>query len=354
MRVKGIKKNKGLGLPPGTLVHVGERKTEQVRISCIDYDENRFDEKQVPRAEQCADFKKTPTVTWINVDGIHEVEVIRKLGNDFGLHSLVLEDILNTSQRPKIEEFEKFIFVVLKMLQFDHKNESVEVEQVSMVIGENFLISFQERAGDVFEQVRERLRTGKGRIRSMRVDYLAYSLVDALVDNYFAIMEKLGEKIEGLEEEVLIQPAEKTVQKIHFVKREMVRLRRSVWPLREVISGLQRNDSGIIQEGTQIYLRDVYDHTIQVMDTIESYRDIVSGLVEVYLSSVSNRMNAVMKVLTIIATIFIPLTFVAGIYGMNFQHMPELEWKWGYPCVILVMGAIFIVMLVYFRSKKWL
>ena len=279
---------------------------------------------------------------------------MEKLGKEFGLHPLVLEDVLNTGQRPKFEDFEKHFFVVLKMLSYNEELQAVENEQVSLIVGENFVISFQERVGDVFEQIRERIRNAKGRIRKAGADYLAYALIDAIVDSYFAILERISEKIESMEEALVGDPSEKTLHQIHSMKREMISLRKSIWPLREVVSGLQRSESSIIQETTGIYLRDVYDHTIQIIDTIESLRDMVSGMLDIYLSSISNKMNAVMKVLTIIATVFIPLTFVAGIYGMNFELMPELKWKYGYAavwCVMLIMAAI---MFGYFRRKRWL
>jgi magnesium transporter len=345
---------KKAGLPPGTLVHVGEKKTEAVRITYIDYDEKNFEEKQVPNIQECFRFKATPTVTWINIDGLHEVEITEKLGKQFELHPLILEDILNTGQRPKLEDYEKYIFIVLKMLSYSEESQLVEIEQVSLVLGPNLVISFQERVGDVFEQVRDRIRNAKGRVRKMGADYLAYTLIDAIVDNYFVILERLGERIESMEEEVVGDPTEKTVQQIHSLKREMISLRKSIWPLRELIAGLEKSESSLIKETTDIYLRDVYDHTIQIIDTVESFRDMVSGMLDIYLSSISNRMNAIMKVLTIIATIFIPLTFVAGIYGMNFEHMPELKWRWGYGAVWLVMIAVAVVMLKYFRKKKWL
>jgi len=345
---------KKVGLPPGTLVHVGEKRAEAVRISYIDYDEQNIEGKQVSNIEQCFPFKATPTVTWVNIDGLHEVEVIEKLGTQFELHPLILEDILHTTQRPKFEDFEKYLFIVLKMLSYDDVNQTVEQEQVSLVLGESFVISFQERVGDVFEPIRDRIRNSKGRIRKMGADYLCYSLIDAVVDGYFTILEKIGEKIELMEEKLVSDPTEKTLKQIHKLKSEMISLRKSVWPLRELISGLQRSESSLISETTGIYLRDAYDHTIQVIDTVESFRDMVSGMLDIYLSSISNRMNAVMKVLTIIATIFIPLTFVAGIYGMNFEYMPELKWRWGYAIAWLAFVVIAAIMVTYFKRKKWL
>jgi len=354
------KRLKKSGLPPGTLVYVGEQKVETVKISYLDYDEQNFQEKQVSNIEECFPFKTTPTVTWINIDGLHDVEIIERLGRQFELHPLILEDVLHAEQRPKYEDFDKYIFIVLRMLQYNEQIHDIESEQVSLILGTNFVISFQERVGDVFEPIRERLRNAKGRIRKMGSDYLAYALLDAMVDSYFAILEKIGERIESMEEQLVANPTEKTLHQIHTMKREMISLRKSIWPLREVISGVQRSESSLISETTGLYLRDVYDHTIQVIDTVESFRDMVSGMLDIYLSSISNKMNEVMKVLTIIATIFIPLTFIAGIYGMNFNpekspwNMPELNWYWGYPAVWLVMAVVLVIMLIYFRRKKWL
>ena len=342
------------GLPPGTLVHTGQKKSETVRITCIDYDEQRFEERRVDKIEDCFEFKATPTVTWINIDGLHDIETIEKIGSHYELHILTLEDILNTNQRPKFEDLGEYIFTVLNMLGYDDKTQAIQSEQVSIVLGGNFVISFQEIAGDVFEQIRDRIRNAKGRIRKMGCDYLAYSLVDAVVDNYFIILERLGERIESLEKDLLSAPTPGTLQNIHRLKAELSALRRSVWPLRELINGLQKCESRLIRKSTGVYLRDVYDHTIAVIETVEGLRDTASGMLDIYLSSISNRMNAVMKVLTIIATIFIPLTFVAGIYGMNFKYMPELQWKWGYPAVLAVMFAAVIGMVAYFKRKKWL
>jgi magnesium transporter len=346
--------SKKAGLSPGTLVHIGEKKVEKVRITVIDFDTEQFQEKEIDAIEECFPFKDTPTVTWINIDGLHEVEVIEKIGNHFSIHPLIQEDILHTGQRPKMEDMEGYIFVVAKMLFYDDETGVIESEQVSLILGPNYVISFQEKEGDIFDPVRERIRKGRGRIRKMKADYLAYALVDTLVDNYFIILEKLGEKIEGMEDDLVANPTPETLQTIHILKREMIFLRKSVWPLREVISSLERGESSLIYESTGIYFRDVYDHTIQVMDTVETFRDMVSGMLDTYLSSLSNRMNEVMKVLTIIATIFIPLTFVAGIYGMNFEFMPELKWHWGYFAALGLMVVIFIGMVAYFRRKTWL
>ncbi|UCE04972.1 MAG: magnesium/cobalt transporter CorA [bacterium] len=348
------KSSKKIGLAPGTLVHVGEKKIDKARIRIIDYDEKQLREKEVQTIEECFPFKDEPTVTWINIDGLHEVDIIEKIGKHFDIHPLVLEDIVHTGQRAKMEDFESYIYIVLKMLYYEEDEDDIKEEQLSLILGSNFVISFQERVGDVFNPVRERIRSGKFRIKKRQADYLCYALMDAVIDNYFLILEKLGEKIEILEEGLLRNPTPETLQTIHNMKRKMISLRKSVWPLRELISGLERSESSLFQESTYIYFRDVYDHTIQVIDTIESFRDMVSGMLDTYLSSVSNRMNEVMKVLTIIATIFIPLTFIAGIYGMNFEFMPELKWHWSYPMIWLVMIAVVAAMVLYFRKKKWL
>jgi len=348
------KKAKKAGLPPGTLVHTGEKKTGQVKITLIDYDEGHFEEKEIRSVDECLPYKDKATVTWINVDGIHDTEIIEKLGNGFGLHPLVMEDILHTGQRPKMDDYSDYIYIVLKMLYHD-KNMEIDEEQVSLILGSNFVISFQEdKEGDVFNPIRERIRNGKGRSRKMGADYLAYALMDAIVDHYFTILEKLGEKIELLEETLLTTPTPQTLQKIHQLKRELIFLRKSVWPLRDVVGGLERRESPLIKETTVIFFRDVYDHTVRVIDMIETFRDMMSGMLDIYLSSINSRMNEIMKVLTIIATIFIPLTLIASIYGMNFKYMPELEWHWGYPVVLLTMAVLSILMLIYFRRKKWI
>ncbi|MGB2599369.1 MAG: magnesium/cobalt transporter CorA [Candidatus Omnitrophota bacterium] len=346
--------SKQAGLVPGTLVHIGEKKTESVKITVFDYDAERFQEKVADKAEDIFPFKDTPTVTWVNIDGVHETSVIEKIGKHFELHPLVQEDIVNTGQRPKLEDFEKYIFVSLKMLYYDKKQEGIIIEHVSLVIGSNFVISFQEQEGDVFNPIRERIRQAKGRIRKMGSDYLAYALIDSIVDNYFSILEKFGEDMEKAEEDLAVNPQPEVLNVIHKLKRDAILLRKSVWPLREIISGLQRGESSLIKENTSIYFRDVYDHTIQVVDTIEAFRDMVSGLLDIYLSSMSNKMNEIMKVLTIFAAIFIPLTFFAGIYGMNFKYMPELEWHYGYFMVLGFMGIVGISLLFYFKRKKWM
>jgi magnesium transporter len=342
------------GLPPGALVHVGEKSAEEVRITCIAYDEAHFEEKEVETIDACLALAGKSGVTWINADGIHQVEILEQLGDCLEVHPLILEDIVTTDQRPKIEDFDTYIFVVLKMFQYDGRGGDIGMEQISLILKRGLVVSFQEKPGNVFEPVRERIKNGKGRMRKMGADYLAYALLDAVVDNYFIVLEEIGEKIEFLEEKLIANPRPETLQTIHDLKRDLALLRKSVWPLREVVGSLERRESPLIGEAIAVYLRDIYDHTIQVIDTIETFRDMLSGMLDIYLSSVSNRMNEVMKVLTVITTIFIPLTLIAGVYGMNFKYMPELEWPWGYPMVCLVMLTIAAVMLVYFRRKNWL
>jgi len=346
--------SKKKGLAPGALVYVGEKRVEKARIIVLDYDKEHILEKEVENVEECFPYKETSTVTWININGVHDVEILERIGKHFDIHPLVLEDILNTEQRPKMEDFDDYVFVVLKMIRFDENKNQIDSEQVSLIVGPNFVISFQEHEGDIFDPIRDRIRKGKGRIRRMASDYLAYALVDGVVDHYFVLLEKLGDALETIQQELMAVPKTETLQSIYELRRETILLRKSIWPVREVVSGLERGESSLFSESTRPFLRDLYDHTIQVVDTVETVRDMLSGMLELYLSGVSNRMNEVMKVLTIIATIFIPVTFVAGIYGMNFENMPELRSPLGYPITVLVMFGMGISMLVYFRKRGWL
>ncbi len=341
------------GLPPGTPVYVGEERSQPIAISIIDYDSDHLEEKVVQDIGDCFPYRETPTVSWINFVGIHDADLIGRVGSQYGLHPLVIEDIVNSGQRPKLEDHDQYVFLSFKMLSRG-ANDEIDSEQVSVILGDGYVLSFQEKAGDVFEPVRERLRQAKGRVRDMGPDYLAYSLLDAVVDNYFQVLEGLSDRIEGMEELLVKNPAPTTLVEIHRMKKELVYLRKAIWPLREALSALARGESRLIAEGTQLYLRDVHDHAIQVLEVLEAYRDVISGMVDTYLSSVSNRMNEVMKVLTIISTIFIPMTFIAGVYGMNFKWMPELEKTLGYPAAWAAMLASAGLMLIYFWRKKWL
>lgn len=342
------------GLPPGSVVHIGEKLSEEIKITVMDYDKLTVNEKEIELIEDCFDYKNKPSITWINVDGLHDVELIQKLGNCYDIHPLVLEDIVDTDQRPKMEDLDQHIFFVLKMFYIDNKTDEIQSEQISLILGPNYVISFQEKVGDVFNSVRERIRKDKGRIRKMGSDYLVYSLIDSIIDNYFIILEKIGEKVENIEQDVVSNPEPRILQQIYNLKREMIYLRKSVWPLREVINNLIRGESKLISKSTHIYIRDLYDHAFQVIDTIETFRDVISGMLDIYMSSVSNKMNEVMKVLTIFAAIFIPLTFIVGVYGMNFQYMPELTMPWAYPAVWLVIILVGILLLVYFKHKRWM
>ncbi len=345
---------KKAGLSPGSVVYVGKERDIPTKISVIDYGPDTYEEKTVDEVADCLVYKRKSTNSWINVEGLHEVDIITSFGEKFGIHPLVLEDIANTYQRPKMEEYDNYLFIVLKMLYYEEAQESLQVEQISLIVGPHYVISFQEQPGDVFNHVRQRIKSKGKRLIEGDSDYLAYALIDAIVDHYFSILEKFSDDIEDLEEELLEDPERETIEKIHRMKREVIALRRSVWPLREMLSQIGRSNNPFITQENQLFFRDVYDHTIQVLDTVESLRDIISGLIDLYLSSISNRMNEVMQVLTIIATIFIPLTWLAGIYGMNFSYMPELRWKWSYPAIMGVMLIIAVIMLLYFRKKEWL
>jgi len=346
------KRSRKTGLPPGTLVHIGEQKTDKVTITVFNYAGTRCDERQAVSLDALAP-PTDESITWVDVGGIHKMEVLESFGKQFQLHPLLLEDIANTDQRPKLDDYETYLFVVMKMLTVTDRQDII-VEQVSLVLGKNFVLSFQENGTDVFQPVRERLRGGKGRLRQSGSDYLLYALVDSIVDQYFAVLEVLGEKIEALQDLVVSDPKPETLRQVHALKRQLLFLRRAVWPLREVTNNLSRSECPLLQESTKIFFRDVYDHVVQIVDTIETLREMVSASLDIYLSSISYRLNAVMKVLTIITTIFMPLSFIVGIYGMNFEHMPELQWKWGYPAVLGVMAVVGGGMLLAFRKKGWL
>jgi magnesium transporter len=346
--------SRAAGFVPGAPVHIGDRKDQKVKITLIDYNEKELQEREISAIEECFSFKDKPSVTWINIDGIHDVSIIEKIGQGFNLHPLILEDILNTEQRPKMVDFGDYLFIILKMLYNEPEEDEIKAEHISLILGSNFVISFQETEGDVFDNVRERIRNAKGRVRKMGPDYLAYALIDAIVDHYFVILEELGEEIEVMEDELIKDPCPKNLQLVHYLKSNTIFLRKSVWPLREVVSGLERSGSALIKKPTLVFLRNLYDHTIQVIDTIETYRDIISSMVDIYLSSLNYRLNEVMKVLTVIATIFMPLTFITGIYGMNFKYLPELNWRWGYLWFWSFIVIVALLMILHFRRRKWL
>ncbi len=347
------KNSRASGLPPGSLIHIGDQKVNKVKITIFDYNLSEFIEKTADTIEESFAYKDRDTITWINIDGISDISIIEKINQYFGVHPLVLEDILNTSQRPKMEDFVDYLFFVLKMIYIDDKTKQITSEQVSLILGSNYVISFQEKEGDVFDPVRDRIRNNKGRVRKLGSDYLAYSLIDLIVDSYFSILEKQGDEIELIEEEVIKARDNKIMQKLHRVKRDLISLRKNIWPLREMVNSFIKSESKLIAKTNHIYFADVYDHTIQAIDTIETFRDMTSGLHDIYLSVISNRMNEVMKVLTMFASVFIPLTFIAGIYGMNFEYMPELKLKYGYFYVLGLMFILAVFMLIYFKRRKW-
>ncbi len=353
MQERPLKKTKEAGLPPGTAVYVGKPCTEPVGITLIRYGPEGVEEKQIQQVQDCFGEREQAGVSWINVDGLHDPGVIEEIGEHYAVHSLIVEDIVNTSHRPKLEDHDSYIFLIVKMLHPDDKG-GFFIEHIGIVLGPGFVLSFQERAGDVFEPVRQRIRSGKGRIRKSNSDYLTYALVDAIVDNYFVVLENVEERLEGLGERVVSTSDADVAQSLYEIKRELAGLRRSIWPLREVVAGLQRVDPPLVQETTRIFMQDVYDHTIQVMEILDAFREEAAGLRDTYMTNISNRMNEIMKVLTLIATVFIPLTFLAGIYGMNFESMPELKWSWAYPTLLLIMFATVVGMFLFFRRKKWL
>lgn len=346
--------HKPVGASPGTIAYVGRERSGPVTISRIRYSTSGYEEPKAVSLAECVPDGASEGVTWFTIDGVHDVELLRVIGESFKLHPLVVEDIANTSQRPKLEQFDDYFFVALKMITYDQARQVVDAEHASVIFGKGWVLSFLEDAGDVFDPVRGRIHSGKGRIRRLGSDYLAYALIDAVVDCYFQVLEQVGEDIERVEEEVVNDAKPSTLKSVHNLKRELIFLRRSVWPMREISNSLIRDESPLVGHETRIFLRDLYDHTIHTIDTIETMRDIVSGMLDVYLSSVSNKMNQVMKLLTVMSSIFIPLTFVAGIYGMNFEYMPELHWIWGYPAVLLAMMGVALSLVVFFRRKDWI
>lgn len=349
-----------IGLTPGSYIFLGEKKQEKIEINIMNYNSDSYDFKTLENIDEALPYKDHKNITWVNVYGLHDIELLKKIEEHFGIHSLVIEDALNTGQRPKIEIYDHYIFAVIKMIYFDEESLELSLEQISLILHDNIIICFQERKGDYFNPLRERLKKSKGRARKSGVDYLAYAILDIIIDNYFLVLEKLGDQIEILDEEISVNPQPESAQKINSLKRTLIFLRKNIWPLREVINMLTRNEIPYFKKTTIPYLRDLYDHIIQVIDTTETYRDIVSGLMDMYMSGMSNRMNEVMKVLTIIATIFIPLSFLAGVYGMNFDtsisplNMPELASPYGYILFWILAIIIGGGLLLFFKKKKWL
>ena len=342
------------GLPPGAMVHVGERVDIAPKISIIDYSAAFVKEHSAETIEELLYYKHKGTITWVNIEGLHDVALISAIEQHFNIHPLVLEDILNTHQRPKIEEFDDFLFLVLKGLVFDKQEMKIIYEQISMVVMDDMVITFKEKSDDLFVPIKRQLLNVKvGRMRKQGADYLAYSILDTIVDQYFTFQDALDDYVEVIEDELLFNPTETTLSSIQNLRREIIFVRRSISPVREILATMIRCESPLIEEKTHIYLDDVYDHSIRVLEAMESYRDLVSGMIDIYLSSISNKMNEVMKVLTVFASIFIPLTFVAGVYGMNFEHMPELKLEWAYPSLWVFFIFQIVALLIYFKKKKW-
>jgi magnesium transporter len=342
------------GMPPGSLVHVGNTLEEESRISVIDYNKEKIREQQVQSIDQALEFIKKDTVTWVTIEGLKNVNIIESVGRLFNIHPLVLEDILNTHQRPKFEEYDDYLYIVLKSLSLGNEKFTVNYEQVSILVLKNVVLTFKEKQDDLFFPLRQRLKNSKGRFRNEGSDYLTYAIIDTIVDQNFFLLDSLDEILDSLEKELLNDPTPKTLASIQRVKRELINIKRSISPLRELLTAILRSESTLIKEKTHIYFRDIYDHILSITDAIESDRDMLSALLDIYLSITSNKMNEVMKILTIFAAIFIPLTFIAGIYGMNFEYMPELTWKWAYPTLWAAFIAIPVILAIYFRRKKWL
>ncbi|MCW8811345.1 MAG: magnesium/cobalt transporter CorA [Ignavibacteriaceae bacterium] len=342
-----------IGLPPGSIVYLGEKKVDKVTIKLTEYDEKNAETYEIKSVEEIDPFTDTPQVTWVSVCGLHETEFLKQVGEKFKVHPLVLEDILNTETRPKIEITDDYLFIVMKLVLFNPEHKILETEQVSFILGRTFLFSFSEKSDEIFNPIKERIATQLGKIRKKGPDYLLYALMDIVVDNYFLALEKIEERIETLDDEVINNPERSQIESIYNLRNLLLMMRRSIWPYREIVNQLIKDDSDLLDDSIEPYLRDLYDHTIHITETIEQQREITNGLMEIYLSMMSNKMNEVMKVLTVIATIFIPLTFIVGIYGMNFKYMPELDVPWAYYAVWGVMFAVVVTMVIYFRRKNW-
>ncbi|MBU0910733.1 MAG: magnesium/cobalt transporter CorA [Proteobacteria bacterium] len=348
------KKDASIGKAPGSLVFIGTKKVDFSKIRVIDYDSANLQEMELQNIKDGVAFKETNTVTWINIDGVQDTELIKNIGENFGLHPLVMEDIVNTGQRPKMEEYDDYLFFVIKMLSYDKDQEMIIGEQLSMVLGKTFLLTFQEQPGDVFDPVRERIRKAKGRIRGTGIDYLAYALLDTIIDNYIHIIERMGEQIEDIENEILGNPTQEVLQHINDYKREMNYIRKSMRPAREFIQRLSNLDTDLIDEKTSPFLKDLLDHTTQAVEVIDTYREMLSDHLNIYNTGISNRLNEIMKVLTIFSAIFIPLTFIAGIYGTNFEYLPELHFRYSYFVFWGILLVVALTMVRFFKRKNWM
>ncbi|MFC1729344.1 magnesium/cobalt transporter CorA [candidate division KSB1 bacterium] len=353
MNLKLFKKqSKKIGLAPGTPVFIGEKKVDKIRITVLDYDQNNLNKRELNTIEEAFTFKDTPTVSWLNIDGLHDTEHIEKICNHFGIHMLVKEDILNTGQRPKYEVFNDYIYIVLKMIYYDDKN-VLNREQVSIILGKQYVITFQEQTGDIFDPLRERINTGKIRQRRNTADYLVYAIMDILIDNYFLVLEQMNSRLDELDSDVSDNPDKNIIAEVKAIKRELLLLKKLIWPVREIVEDIINEEHDLICETTIPFLRDLRDHTMQVIETVELFREISNSIVNNYDSYLNSKMNEVMKTLTLVASIFIPLTFIAGIYGMNFKYIPELESQWGYFVVLSIFAIIIASMIYYYKRKNW-
>lgn len=342
-----------VGLKPGEILHVGERKLEKIRIRVIDFDQEHLEERTLQTIEECEQYRDKDSVSWINIDGLHNTEALTKLRKIFGISSLVFEDIVNTHQRPKFEEYDNYIFIISKMISYDPEAHTISFDHISFIFGENYVLSFQESYGDFFEPVRERIRNSLGRVRRKKADYLNYALIDVMVDNYFVVADKLNIGLNELENELMLNPTQDTLKQMYIIKRELLKLSRNIRPMREVTSNFYKMETDLIDAKNNIYLRDLYDHTVDLNESVDMDRELVSGMIDTYISITGNKLNEIMKILTIMASIFIPLTFIAGIYGMNFDNMPELHEKWGYHITLFIMLFIGLGMIIYFKRRKW-
>jgi magnesium transporter len=323
-------------------------------LDVFDFGPEQMHEFSARSLDEIAEAPSWASVRWVNIVGTHDVALVAAIGERYGIHPLVQEDIVSIGQRPRLDEAAEPLYIVIDMLRFDEKTGRIDIEQVSIVLGSNYVLTFQEFDGDVFGQIRDRLRGAQGRIRRRGADYLVYALIDSIIDHYFLVLDRLGEQFITLEEEVFDRASPRTRRELNLLRRELILLRRAVWPVRELVSQFERTESELVSRETRRFVRDTYDHAVQVIDVVESMRDMTGGLMDLYLSELSHRLNETMKFLTMIGTIFIPLTFIVGIYGMNFTVMPELEWPLGYPLVWLIMIMVAVGMVTYFRFKKWL
>ncbi|HUH73230.1 MAG TPA: magnesium/cobalt transporter CorA [Chitinophagales bacterium] len=342
------------GKPPGSLIYMGPRKDVPITIDYIQYNSEKYSEKRLKKFSESTELQSEDYITWIDIKGLHDLALIEKIGKVANIHSLTLEDLLNVNQRPKVDFYDEYIFIVVQILKFDKETSVIESEQLSIIINEKSVITFLEGNSTIFDTLKSRMEKTVGKVRNGSADYLAYSILDLVIDDYYEVVEKIGERIEEVEEQLIIQAKKLAIRDIYEIKRELIDLKKTVSPIREIITKLEKSDSPFINEKTRLYLRDLYDHAIQIIDTIEQYRDLTSGLADMYLSSVSNKMNEIIKVLTILSSVFIPLTFIVGVYGMNFKNMPELEWHYGYYISLVFMLIISILMLLYFKWRKWL